>query len=222
MKPRLPYRPHWPAFPVTRGSDLGAEVWLGPSQLGHDAIDVSQLPASRTPWDPAEHAAPRTRFVTPEQFLDCLPVTVRMSMAKSAVVDALAADADGVLLNFEMPEFYRVHVANVFNRDVAVDEEETTLVYDAFTASLCPDLRAPSPGTREALAVRVLPRTTNLRLEHRCVTPGAAPEAVGRAVFRADSEHPRTAEGAGTLQLGVPERAQLHVRRDGLHDVARR
>ncbi|MFE5504607.1 hypothetical protein ACFQ73_18745 [Amycolatopsis japonica] len=73
----------WPAFPVTRGSDLGADVWLGPSQLGHDAIDVnnvSQLPTSRTPWDPAEHAAPGTRFVTPGQFLDCLPVTVRMSM----------------------------------------------------------------------------------------------------------------------------------------------
>ncbi|WP_152610926.1 hypothetical protein [Amycolatopsis sp. MJM2582] len=113
----------WPAFPVTRGSDLGAAVWLGPSQLGHDAIDVnnvSQLPASRTPWDPAEHAAPGTSFVTPEQFLDCLPVTVRMSM---------------------------MACLNDLSLRTACWATAGTATAST-TASLCPDLRAPSRGTR--------------------------------------------------------------------------
>ncbi|MGW5703870.1 hypothetical protein [Amycolatopsis japonica] len=56
-------------------------------------------------------------------------------MVKSVVIDALAAaaDADGVLSNVAMPEFYRVHVANALNKDLP-DEEKNTLVYDTFTA----------------------------------------------------------------------------------------
>uniref|UniRef100_UPI003F492150 hypothetical protein n=1 Tax=Amycolatopsis sp. CA-293810 TaxID=3239926 RepID=UPI003F492150 len=90
---------------------------------------------ARAPWDPAVHAAPGARFVTPGQFLLGVQATVRLSMVKSVVVDALAAaaDVDGVLLDFELPNFYRVHVANVLNRDLP-DDEKNTLVFDSFTA----------------------------------------------------------------------------------------
>ncbi|EME59262.1 hypothetical protein [Amycolatopsis decaplanina] len=97
--------------------------------------NVSALPTSRAPWDPADHAAPGARFVTPAEFLNGVLATVRYSMVKSVVIDALAAaaDADGVLLNFEMPDFYRVHVASVLNKDLP-SEEKNALVYDTFTA----------------------------------------------------------------------------------------
>jgi hypothetical protein len=99
--------------------------------------NVRDLYPVRVPWDVAVHAAnPGARFVTPKEFLDGIPDTVRRDMVKETVIEALAdaADAEGVLLNFHHPEFYATHMANVLNRDLADDERAAPLVYDRFTA----------------------------------------------------------------------------------------
>jgi hypothetical protein len=99
--------------------------------------NVRELHPVRVPWDVAVHAATTgARFVTPEEFLDGIPDTVRLDMVKDTVTKALAdaADAEGVLLNFHHPKFYTTHVANVLNQDLADDEHATPLVYDRFIA----------------------------------------------------------------------------------------
>jgi hypothetical protein len=99
--------------------------------------NVRSLRPAREPWDPAVHAAlPGVRFVTPEQYLAAAPQVVRRSMVNYTVIAALAdaADADGVLLDSDLPEFYRTHVAKVLSRDLDEDEEAPQLVYDTFTA----------------------------------------------------------------------------------------
>lgn len=108
----------WPAFPVMRGSDLGAEVWLGPSQLGHDAIDVHNV-----------------------------TVTVRMSMVDCLNDLSLRTACWG-------PRERR---------------QRRLPPRSALTSG-------PLPGGHGALAVRVLPLATDLRLEHRCVTPAPHPK----------------------------------------------
>jgi hypothetical protein len=99
--------------------------------------NVRELNPGRAPWDVAAHAAtPGARFVTPQEFLDGIPDTVRRNMVKATVVEALAdaADAEGVLLDFHHPEFYVTHVASVLNQGLDEDEDPAILVYDAFTA----------------------------------------------------------------------------------------
>lgn len=101
----------------------------------NDDDNVRQL-RPRT-WDLTEHAAPGTRFVGPQEFLDGLPGTVHRSLVKTTVAEALAAgaDDDGVLLNFHEPDFFSTHVVAVLNRELEVNDEEITpLVYDRFTA----------------------------------------------------------------------------------------
>ena len=99
--------------------------------------NVRSLRPAGEPWDPAVHAAlPGVRFVTPEQYLVGAPQVVRRGMVNYTVIAALAdaADADGVLLDFDLPEFYRTHVAKVLSQDLDEDEETPQLVYDTFTA----------------------------------------------------------------------------------------
>jgi hypothetical protein len=99
--------------------------------------NIRSLRPAREPWDPAVHAAlPGVRFVTPEQYLAGAPQVVRPSMVNYTVIAALAqaADADGVLLDFDLPQFYRTHVATVLSQDLDEDQETPQLVYDTFTA----------------------------------------------------------------------------------------
>jgi hypothetical protein len=98
--------------------------------------NVRSLQSARQPWDPAVHAAlPGVRFVTPTQYLAAAPQVVRRGMVNYTVIAALAeaADVDGVLLDFDLPEFYRTHVAKVLSRDLDEDEQAPQLVYDTFT-----------------------------------------------------------------------------------------
>lgn len=94
--------------------------------------NVRSLRSSREPWDAAQHAMPGTRFATPEQYRAGVPGHVRQSMVKDVVVEALTrgADADGVLLDFDLPEFFRTHVTAV----LTVDDDAPALVYDRFAA----------------------------------------------------------------------------------------
>ena len=104
--------------------------------------NVRSLRPARERWDPAVHAAlPGVRFVTPERYLAAAPQVVRRGMVNYTVIAALAdaADADGVLLDFDLPEFYRTHVAKVLSRDLDEDEEAPPLVYDTFTATALMD-----------------------------------------------------------------------------------
>jgi hypothetical protein len=99
------------------------------------ADNVRDLRPARVPWDAASHvAAPGARFVTPHEYLDGIPDDISRSMVKRIVVEALAAaaDKDGVILNFSLPEFFQNHIAGVLNQE---DEEPKPLVYDRFTAT---------------------------------------------------------------------------------------
>lgn len=100
------------------------------------ADNIRNLRPPRSPWDITKHARPGTRFVTPAEYLEGIPDTVRRDMVKSTIVQALAAaaDDDGVILNFSHPEFYTTHVAGVLNQGTEDDEEAAVLVYDQFAA----------------------------------------------------------------------------------------
>ncbi|WP_219419538.1 hypothetical protein [Pseudonocardia nigra] len=62
-----------------------------------------------------------------------MPESARRSLVKHVVIDALAraADEDGVLLDFDFPEFFETHVSAVLAQD---DEEMSPLTYDRFSA----------------------------------------------------------------------------------------
>jgi hypothetical protein len=57
-------------------------------------------------------------------------------MVNYTVIAALAqaADADGVLLDLDLPEFYRTHIAKVLSQDLDEAQETPQLIYDTFTA----------------------------------------------------------------------------------------
>jgi hypothetical protein len=85
-------------------------------------------------WDLALHAAPGTRFVTPDEYRDGKRLFVQQGMALSVLADALAdaADEDGVITDFSLPVFYATHVKNVMRDEE--DDEGFELTYDRFTA----------------------------------------------------------------------------------------
>jgi hypothetical protein len=95
------------------------------------AEDDRPLPARR-PWDVATHALPGTRFATPRQYLAGVPGSMRSTRFRSVLVQALAraADADGVLLDFDYREFFETHVAAVL---ADLDEDTAPPAYDEFT-----------------------------------------------------------------------------------------
>lgn len=97
---------------------------------------VRGLRPARVPWNVATDAAPGARFVTPEEYRLGVPDSVRRSMVKWVVIEALAnaADTDGVLLDFDQPAFFATHVANVLDQELEDDEEASPLVYDRFAA----------------------------------------------------------------------------------------
>jgi hypothetical protein len=102
--------------------------------------NVRRLRAARAPWDITSHAAPGAQFVTPEQYLQGIPDTVRRSMVKDIVTRALAAAAnpDGELRDFHPAEFFTTHVANVLHEAMPSDEI-IPLTYDTFTAMTLTD-----------------------------------------------------------------------------------
>jgi hypothetical protein len=111
--------------------------------------NLRSLRPAREPWDPAVHGAlPGVRFVTPEQYLAAAPQVVRRGMVNYTVIAALAdaADADGVLLDLDLSEFYRTPVAKVLSRDLDEDEQASQLVYDTFTAMALMDCPAHAPA----------------------------------------------------------------------------
>ena len=102
--------------------------------------NVEELRPARQPWNVATDAIPGARFVTPEEYRLGVPHSVRRSMIKHVVIEALAdaADPDGVLLNFNQPTFFALHVANVLNQDLE-DDDAPPLVYDRFVAMTITD-----------------------------------------------------------------------------------
>lgn len=98
--------------------------------------NVRQLRPPREPWDVTVHAAVAgVRFVTPGEFQAGLPASVHRGLVKTVVTEALAiaADEEGVLLDFNERDFFDTHVVAVMNSDLE-EEEATPLVYDRFTA----------------------------------------------------------------------------------------
>ncbi|SES48762.1 hypothetical protein [Actinokineospora terrae] len=70
-------------------------------------------PAALEAWNEALHAKPGSVFATPDQFRDVVHQNRVRGLVKLVLVEALAdaADADGVLADFDQEEFFTAHLA---------------------------------------------------------------------------------------------------------------
>lgn len=86
-------------------------------------------------WDPTVHAAPGARFVTPTEYREGRPDYVCEGSAVLYILtEALAdaADNNGVIIDFDVREFYTTHMRNALLENE--DDEGFRLIFDRFTA----------------------------------------------------------------------------------------
>lgn len=122
---------------------------------------------TQPPHGPWEHAA-GARFVTPQEFTEGMSRTgAQRGLIRPVVAQALAdaADADGVLAEFDQREFFDTYVVGELNRDLAENGETVTpLSYDRFTAFALMDCLHALAHDHGLLAIRTNGETHDYRL----------------------------------------------------------
>jgi hypothetical protein len=110
-----------------------AGSWVSGCDLASSVVALGSEEVWMT-WDVAVHAAPGARFVDADEYRKHKQKYVGRTMVDQVLTDALAsaADDEGVIANFWLPDFYAKTLREEMRDEY--DEDDYQLTYDRFTA----------------------------------------------------------------------------------------